>query len=701
MELILEMENVCKSFVGEGGTEIQANQNVNFTLKRGEIHALLGENGAGKSTLVMNLCREPDSGTIRLDGISVDLNSPRAALENGIGIAYQDLSRTMVERHSVAENILSLSTGFFLKLSLIEDLIEKAFVRFQLGSIDPKTPVWKLSGGEKQRVEILKALITDPKILILDEPTSMLTPPEVENLFALLNSLKEEGKSIVIITHHLEEAIEISDRITVLRKGQVVASLDESSVNEMKSNPEMGRKELARLMVGKDVLYDLVRPPQEDGPTKLRISDLVVNNDMGMQVVNSINLDVNSNQIVGLAGIAGNGQRELVEAIIHWRKVESGSIVVDGQDVTDKPTKEIRELGVAFIPENRKKALVPDLSVRENLLLSYYDDTEGFFMDRDNLVTRSDELIERFAIETPSPFTPVRSLSGGNRQKVVVARELSRKSATPPMKTHEEAEGRLGRILNPLKSSNLFKSRGFQLIRHLSKYFYQGFLSSLAIPIVVFLWLFMIAYLDTFWVITGFGFSAILLVLSLGWTNIKLSRMIWSIQPKSGIVRLFVHGGILSLILIITNLPIVYVAIAYTSANPEVYLYVTIFQLLLYPPIFGYICKFVSLKMGKSVAESIVQDRGLLLIAENPTFGLDVATTQFVREEILKTRKEGTAVLLVSSDLTEILTLSDVIAVIYKGEIIGILKSEEATREAVGLLMGGVVPDGLSGEVST
>ncbi|MGY5876587.1 MAG: ATP-binding cassette domain-containing protein [Candidatus Thorarchaeota archaeon] len=703
MEPVLEMENVCKSFVGEGGTEIQANQNVNFTLKPGEIHALLGENGAGKSTLVMNLCREPDSGRILLDGNTVSLTSPKEALENGIGIAYQDLSRTLVERHTVAENILSLSTGFFLSLSTIEELIEKAFVQFNLDLIDPKTPVWKLSGGEKQRVEILKALITNPRILILDEPTSMLTPPEVKTLFALLESLKAVGKSIIIITHHLEEAIEISDRITVLRKGQVVETIDESRVEEMKNSPVEGRRELARLMVGKDVLYDLKRHPLDDGPTKLRISKLIVNNDMGMQVVNSVNLEVKSNQVVGLAGIAGNGQRELVESIVHWRSVESGSIEIDDQDVTNKSTREIRNLGVAFIPENRKKALIPDLSVRENLLLSYYDETEGFFMDRSELVAKSDELIERYAIETPSPLTPVRSLSGGNRQKVVVARELSRRTAGSPTRVREgyEEEGRLGKLMKLHRLKQLLRSQRFLQIKSFLKYFYHGFIFSLAIPIVVFLWLFMLSALSF---LLGWGlnvFLAFLLIKLVGWTNTRFTRALWSVEFDIARVRLFIYNGFLSLLLIFINLPIVYVVLADSSADPQIYLYVTITQLLLYPLIFGYVCKFVSMKLGRSTIMSTDQDAGLLLIAENPTFGLDVATTQFVREEILNTRNEGTAVLLVSSDLTEILTLSDVIAVIYKGKIIGVLKSEDATREAVGLLMGGVVPGGLPGEVST
>jgi simple sugar transport system ATP-binding protein len=521
MTKVLEMQDVCKTFYGEGEVEIRANDRVNFTLKEGEIHALLGENGAGKSTLVMNLCREPDSGVILVGGEELGLKTPKEAIENGIGIAYQDLTKSLVERHTVAENILSLSSGFLLSIETVEEAVKSALTKFGFTDLDPKMKVWKLSGGEKQRVEILKALIIDPRILILDEPTSMLTPPEVENLFSLLESLKAEGKGIVIITHHLEEAIQISDRITVLRHGQVVSSLDEKKVAELKKAPEEGRRELARLMVGKDTLYDLKRTPIKKGELVLKVEDLTVNNDMGDQVVNRVSIDVHENQILGLAGIAGNGQRELLEAIVHWRDVTSGRVILHGNDMTNKSVDSIRKLGVAYIPENRKKAMVLDLTVRENLMLSYYEDSEGLFIDREAMVEISDRLIEQFSIETPGPLAPMRSLSGGNKQKVVVARELSRR---------------------PPNESTLF------------------------------------------------------------------------------------------------------------------------------------------------------------LIAENPTFGLDVATTGFVREELLKVREVGAAVLLVSSDLTEIMTLCDEVAVIYKGEIIGRVKTDETTREAIGLMMGGVTPESIEQE---
>lgn len=520
MNPLLEMREVCKTFYGEGEVEIRANDDVNFSLRKGEIHALLGENGAGKSTLVMNLCRRPDSGSILIEGIEYELRTPRDALEQGIGIAYQDLSRTLIERHSVAENVLSLTKGFFLSLDAVEEAVKEGLKKFALGELNPKTPVWKLSGGEKQRVEILKALIIDPKIIILDEPTSMLTPPEVDGLFALLESLKEKGKGIVIITHHLEEAIRISDRITVLRRGQVVETLDEERVQQLKTNPHVGVRELARMMVGRDALYDLKRDVSKEGSAVLETRNLCVDNDMGMQVVNGVSLIMRDGEILGLAGIAGNGQRELLESIVHIRDAKSGEVLLHSDtgevNITNWPVGKIRRLGVSYIPENRRKAIILDLSVRENLMMSYYSDSKGLMIDRGAMVKLTEDLIDQFSVETSSPLAPMRSLSGGNKQKVVVAREISRR---------------------PLQGSRK------------------------------------------------------------------------------------------------------------------------------------------------------------LLIAENPTSGLDVATTQFVREELLRQRDLGAAILLVSSDLTEILTLSDRVSVIYKGQIIGTLASEEATRERIGLMMGGFVSD--------
>ncbi len=520
METVLEMQNVCKTFYGDG-VEIHANDNVNFSLKQGEIHALLGENGAGKSTLVNNLFRRPDSGTILLRGKEVELSNPIAALRHGLAIARQDLSKSLIERHTVAENILSISEGFFLSLSRIEREITSALNKYELGDIDPKTKIWKLSGGEKQRVEILKALITDPEIIILDEPTSMLTPPEIVNLFRLLNSLRSQGKSIIIITHHLEEAINYCDRITVMRHGEVVATLETEKEKNAWASEEEGIRHLATLMVGKEVLYELARKKMEPGKLTAEIQGLFATNDMGDTVVNGVSLQLKENQILGIAGISGNGQQELVEAMLHWRKVDSGKVLIHGkkiddvsivQDITGKSIREIRDLGIAYIPEDRRKALILDLSIRENLILNSYRKSGGLFIDQKSIVNVTEELISIFKIKTPSALSSVRSLSGGNRQKVVVARET-------------------------------------------------------------------------------------------------------------------------------------------TLAPPE--------------------------------------GRKLILIAENPTFGLDVGTTQFVREELLRLREEGAAIMLISSDLTEVLALSDRIAVMYKGKIMGILNSQEATREKVGLMMGG------------
>ena len=511
MSTVLEMHDVCKTFFGEG-VEVKANDHINFTLKQGEIHALLGENGAGKSTLVGTLFRKPDSGIIRLRGLEVELNNPITALKYGLGIARQDLTKSLIERHSIAENILSISQGFFLSLPEMETKIKRVLKDYDLGDLDPKVKVWKLSGGEKQRVEILKALITNPDIIILDEPTSMLTPAETNSLFKLLMSLRESGKSIVIITHHLEEALRISDRITILRQGKVVETLDTHKAKQEWKSQDEGMRQLASLMVGREVLYQLERPPLEAGNVIVNVSDLYTKNDMGDEVVKGVSFQLKENQILGIAGIAGNGQRELIEAILHWRKAESGNVLIRGKDMTNKPIKEIRDLGIAYIPEDRRKALILDLSIRENLILNSYQESQGFIIDDKSIVSQTEDLIKRFNIVTPSPLVPVRTLSGGNRQKVVVAREFSLK-----------------------------------------------------------------------------------------------------------------------------------------------------------PP----------------------ENQKLILIAENPTFGLDIGTTQFVREELLKMRTMGAAIILVSSDLTEILTLSDEIVVMYKGEVMGTVKAGKATRQNIGLLMGG------------
>ncbi|MFW9990817.1 MAG: ABC transporter ATP-binding protein [Candidatus Odinarchaeota archaeon] len=515
MDTVLEMRDICKTYIGDG-VEIRANDHVDFTLKRGEIHALLGENGAGKSTLVSNLFRKPDSGMIILNNKEIEIDSPTTALKYGIGIAHQDLSKSLIERHSIAENILSISRGFFLSLNTIEEEIRRVLKKYELGVLDPRLKVWKLSGGEKQRVEILKALITNPDIIILDEPTSMLTPIEIDNLFKLLNDLRARGKSIVIITHHLEEAVKFSDRITIMRKGKVVDLLDTHQAKEVWKSQEEGIRHLAVSMVGREILYDLERKSLAAGKIVMEIIYLATNNDMGDEVVRGVNLQLKENQILGIAGISGNGQRELVEAILNIRKIESGKVLIRQKDTTNETVNEIRNLGVAYIPEDRRKALVLDLTVRENLILNSYRESPGLLIKQASIARQTAALIERFNIDTPSPLTPLRSLSGGNRQKVVVARELS---LTPP------------------------------------------------------------------------------------------------------------------------------------------------------------------------------ENSKLILIAENPTFGLDVRTTEFVREELLKMRTTGAGILLISSDLTEILTLSDEIAVIYKGEIMGTVKAENATRENIGLLMGGASLD--------
>ncbi|MCH8908293.1 MAG: ATP-binding cassette domain-containing protein, partial [Candidatus Heimdallarchaeota archaeon] len=427
MESFLQMIDVSKTYYGDAGVIIKANDEVNFELKKGEVHALLGENGAGKSTLVRNLTRRPDSGTILFEGKEVFINSPIETRNLGIGIAFQDLSKSLVERHSITENFLSIITERTFSASKISARIKDTLLKYDLDDIDPSLKIWKLSGGEKQRVEILKAIINDPKVLILDEPTSMLTPIETTKLFRLTTKLKSEKRSVIIITHHLEEAIEYCDRISVMRQGKVVKVLDEKTVEEYRKDMDYGQQELANLMVGQEFLYKLDKGnvDRELQNELLKVTDLSTINDMGDEVVHEVSFNIKQSEILGLAGIAGNGQKELVEAILTLRKITSGDVTLRNKSFQGSKISEIRKRGIAYIPEDRNKALVSDMSIRENLILNVYRDQPKFLLNIDEIVAETDTLIAEYQIKAPSGSTSISSLSGGNRQKVVVARELS------------------------------------------------------------------------------------------------------------------------------------------------------------------------------------------------------------------------------------------------------------------------------------
>jgi len=495
---LLEMKNIYKKFPG-----VIANDNINLTVKGGEIHALLGENGAGKTTL-MNILYgiyQPDRGEVYINGEKTTIKSPRDAIELAIGMVHQHFM--LIPTHTVAENIsLGFKEAPFLyPTRVIEERIRDFTDKYGL-KINPKAKIWQLSAGEQQRVEIIKTLFRGASLLILDEPTSVLTPQETEELFSILKRLVEEKHSVIFITHKLEEVMEVSDRVTVLRKGKVVTTV---------KTKDTSKKELARMMVGREVIFKLEREKLKKGEKVLEVKNLSVENDRGLMAVKEVSFSVHKNEIFGIAGVAGNGQRELVEAITGLRRVKDGKVEILNVDVTNSSPKRIGDIGVAHIPEERIRfGIVPNLSVYENVVLrDYYHEpfSKGSFLNYPYIKEHSKKLVKEFSIDTPSIETSVKLLSGGNIQKLILAREISTKSN--------------------------------------------------------------------------------------------------------------------------------------------------------------------------------------LIIAAHPTYGLDVAATEYIRKLLLKKREEGAAILLVSEDLEEVFELSDRIAVMFEGKFMGIIPREKTNLQDIGLMMAG------------
>ncbi len=497
-EPLVRMEGIVKRFPG-----VVANDHVDFDLLPGEIHALLGENGAGKTTL-MNILYglyQPDEGEVYVKGRKVKIRNPRDALRLGIGMVHQHF--LLVERHTVAENLaLGYARSQVNPLNEIRDRIKEFSRKYHL-DIDPDSYIWQLSVGEQQKVEIMKALYAGAEILILDEPTSVLTPQESNELFSIIKKMRDEGKGIVFITHKLAEVFAVADRVTVMRKGRVIGTLPIKDAS---------REKLARMMVGREVIFTIEKKPSRPGKPVLEVENLVVLGDRGREAVRGVSFTVRENEILGIAGVAGNGQKELVHAIVGLRHVKSGNIRIMGIDTTNKSPREIADLGVGHIPEERLKfGIVPNMSVAENSILkSYYKPPyrKGFSIDYSKVRELAEDLIKEYNIVVPTPDTPAKLLSGGNMQKLIVGRELKR-------------------------------------------------------------------------------------------------------EPK-------------------------------------------------------------------------------LIIASNPTFGLDVGATEYIRKMLLYERDEGAAILLVSGDLDEVMQLSDRIAVMFNGEFVGIVRPEEVTVEEIGLMMSGV-----------
>jgi simple sugar transport system ATP-binding protein len=492
------MNGIVKRFPG-----VVANDHVNFELRAGEVHGLLGENGAGKTTLMNVLygILRPEEGEIRIRGEKVDIGSPREAINLGIGMVHQNFK--LVEPHTVLENVLLglKEPTFILDLKDAADKVLKISKRYEL-PIDPKARIWQLSMGERQRVEILKALYRDANILVLDEPTSVLTPPETKELFRFIAQMAREGRSVVFITHKLDEVMAVSDRVTVLRAGRNVDTLHREQLDKSK---------LASMMVGREVLFTLRRNPIVPGEPILEIDQVTVIGDKGLPAVKNLTLTVRKGELLGMAGIAGNGQRELAEAITGMRRIASGQIRLCGKDIGRESISGRIEEGIAYIPEDRVGVAAPQgLTVAQDLVLRKYREkpfSSRVLLNQHEIDDNAERLIKEFNIMVSRKDAPARTLSGGNLQKLILAREL--------------------------------------------------------------------------------------------------------------------------------------------SGSPK------------------------------------------LIVAAYPTRGLDVGATEYVRSLLLKQREEGAALLMVSEDLDEILSLSDRIAVMYGGEIVGTFPASEANIDEIGLMMGG------------
>lgn len=412
----LAVRNITKAFPG-----VVANDRITLEVRAGEIHALLGENGAGKTTL-MNILYgiyQPDAGEIFLDGRAVRIRSPRDAIAWGIGMVPQHF--LLVRRHTVAENIaLALAQlPFFFPLRQIEPRIRELSERYGL-RVDPRANIWQLSVSEQQRVEILKALLRGAEILILDEPTSVLTPQEVSRLFTGLHRMKEDGHAVIFITHKLDEVMAVADRVTVLRRGKVIATLPIAQAD---------KRTLARMMVGREIEFQVRKTPAVAGGEVLNVENLWVRNDRGLPAVRGVSFAVSRGEILGIAGVAGNGQHELVEALSGLRPPAQGRIVVLDGEITGRSAREVHEAGVAHIPEERiRMGIVPPMTVAENLVLKQYrysPFSRGPLIVPDAVIKFARQMIAEYEIASPSPHTPARLLSGGNIQKLILARELA------------------------------------------------------------------------------------------------------------------------------------------------------------------------------------------------------------------------------------------------------------------------------------
>ncbi|HHK6259869.1 TPA: ABC transporter ATP-binding protein [Streptococcus pneumoniae] len=417
-ENVIEMRDITKVF-----GEFVANDKINLHLRKGEIHALLGENGAGKSTLMNMLAGllEPTSGEIVVNGQVVNLDSPSKAASLGIGMVHQHFM--LVEAFTVAENIIlgsELTKNGVLDIAGASKEIKALSECYGL-AVDPSAKVADISVGAQQRVEILKTLYRGADILIFDEPTAVLTPSEIDELMAIMKNLVKEGKSIILITHKLDEIRAVSDRVTVIRRGKSIETVEIAGATNA---------DLAEMMVGRSVSFKTEKQASKPKEVVLSIKDLVVNENRGVPAVKNLSLDVRAGEIVGIAGIDGNGQSELIQAITGLRKVESGSIELKGDSIVGLHPRQITELSVGHVPEDRHRdGLILEMMISENIALqTYYKEphSKNGILNYSNITSYAKKLMEEFDVRAASELVPAAALSGGNQQKAIIAREIDR-----------------------------------------------------------------------------------------------------------------------------------------------------------------------------------------------------------------------------------------------------------------------------------
>ena len=420
-DYILEMKNIRKEFLGG---KIVANDDITLKIKKGEIHAIVGENGAGKSTLmkILNGLYSPTSGEIYYKGEKIEITSPTVAANLGIGMVYQHFM--LIDTLTVAENMVlgfePKKAGGIFDLATARKQVKEVSEKYGL-NIDPDAKISDLSVGIHQRIEILKILFKGAELLIFDEPSAVLTPQEVIELYAIMRNLIKEGKTIIFITHKLHEVLELSDNITVIRKGKDVGEL---------TRAEETKEKIANMMVGRVVLFEVKRPDVKIGKTVVKVDNIVVKGDNNIEKIKGISFDIKEGEVLGIAGVEGNGQTELIEALAGLQKIESGSYSIDGMDLTHGDAGSIRQKGLSHIPENRhKRATLDDFTIEENMALGVQNVYQkGMLLDYSLLAKKTDEYIQKYDIRPTDGKIKFGGLSGGNQQKVVVARELEKEN---------------------------------------------------------------------------------------------------------------------------------------------------------------------------------------------------------------------------------------------------------------------------------